>query len=209
MTDAVADIKKRPGCRLVILKGGEEIRVPTALFRLYTLKVNDPVAPENYRLLLRKSEARCALETAARILEVRDKSVEEIKNKLLSAGYSEQATQAACGKLTSAGYLNDRRYAENTLDRLSKKYGAIRLKRELRQRGVREELVEELLLRNGEDAQIEAAVLLARKALGRKPGEAKDLYRRAFSALARRGYTPEVVKSALHQVFSDFSPEEN
>ncbi|MDI9521167.1 MAG: regulatory protein RecX [Bacillota bacterium] len=203
MTDAVLEIKKRPGCKLVSLKGGEQIKVPNALFRLYTLKVNDPIDPDNYRLLLKKSEARYALETAVRILELRDKSRDEIMNKLLDAGYSEQAAQAACDKLESAGYLNDRRYAANTLERLNKKYGAIRLKQELRQRGIGEDLIEELLLDTDKDAQAEAAVRLAQKTLRGKTGEKRDLYRRAYAALARRGYTPDVVKSALQQVFSD------
>ena len=208
MTDTVLDIKKRPGCKLVSLKGGEQIKVPNALFRLYTLKVNDPIDPDNYRLLLKKSEALYALETAVSILEMRDKSRGEIMNKLLDAGYSEQAAQAACDILISAGYLNDRRYAANTLERLNKKYGAIRLKQELRQRDIGEDLIEELLLDADKDAQMEAAFLQAKKTLKGKTGEKKDLYRKAYAALARRGYTPDVVKSALLQVFSDPSSDD-
>ncbi len=203
MTDTVLDIQKRPGCKLVKLKGGEHLKVPNALFRLYTLKVNDPIDPDNYRLLLQKSEGKYALEQAVRILELRDKSRDEITKKLLDSGFSEAAAQAACQKLEDAGYLNDRRYAENTLERLGKKYGSIRLKQELRQRGIAPDLIEELMSDADKDAQVEAAIRLAQKTLRGKSGEERELYRRAYAALARRGYTPDVVKAALNQVLSD------
>ncbi len=207
MTDTIVEIVKRPGCKLVKLRGGGEIRVPNALFRLYPVKTNDPIDPDNYRVLLSKSEGRYALEQAVRILELRDKSRSEITKKLLESGFSQEAADAACEKLSTAGYLNDRRYAENTLERLGKKYGALRLKQELRQRGIAPQLIEELMAQTDKEGMLSSAILLAQKSLRGKTGEKKDIYRRVYAALARKGFTPDVVKSALQTVFTE-TPEE-
>lgn len=203
MADRVSDIFKRPGCRLVNLQSGGSFKVPTALFRVYPLKAGDEIEVSSYLSLLRASENRHALEQAVRMLEQRDRSEAELLGRLRDAGYSEASAEAARAKLAGAGYLNDRRYAATLLERLGKKYGAIRLRRELQTKGVKQEIIAELLEETEPESQMASALTQARKALRGKTGDASTLYRRAYGALARRGYPPDVVRAALAEALGE------
>ena len=200
MTDIVQEIVKRVGFKLIRLQSGDSIKVPASLFWLYPLRAKDEIDIAAYQLQLSAHENRHAIEQAVRILEMRDRSTKEIADKLLSVGYSQQVSQSVCQKLTLAGYLDDRRYAQSALDRLGKKYGAIRLRRELQMKGISPDLIAELLEERDPDMQLENAVRLAQKALRGKAGEPNALYRRMYGTLARRGYTPDLVRKALEIV---------
>lgn len=203
MTERVTDIKKRVGHRLVSLASGETLKVPHALFRLHPLKVNDEIDVMAFAQKISAEEGRYALEAAVRMLETRDRSVLEITNKLTDAGFSAKSVQQACDKLRTPGYLDDARYAQMTAKRLSKKYGAIRIRRELRNKGIEEQLIEEVLEESDTADQVETAIKIISKSYARQKGEPEARYRRAYAALARRGYTPDVVKAALDAVIAE------
>jgi regulatory protein len=200
MTDIVQEVVKRVGFKLIRLQSGDSIKVPASLFRLYPLRAKDEINVAAYQLQLGAQESRHAMEQAVRMLEMRDRSTKEIEDKLLSVGYSQQTSQYVCQKLTLAGYLDDRRYARAVLDRLGKKLGTIRLRRELQMKGISPDLTAELLEERDPDMQLESAVRLAKKALRSKASEPNVLYRRVYGMLARRGYTPDLVRKALEIV---------
>lgn len=203
MPDRVADIYKRPGCRLVSLQSGDSFKVPTALFRVYPLKAGDEIEPASYQGLIRADENRHALAQAAGMLEQRDRSRGEVFSRLRDAGYSEAAAEAACERLAKGGYLDDRRYARALVERLGKRYGALRLRRELQNKGISQALAEEMLSAADGETQLSSALAQARKALRGKAGDKAALYRRAYSALARRGYPPNLVRAALEAAFRE------
>lgn len=205
MPDRVAEIYKRPGCKLVNLQSGGSFKVPTALFRAYPLKPGDEIETGSYLRLLRQEENRHALQQAVSMLETRDRSREEILGKLTGAGYSEAAAEAACERLAKGGYLDDRRYAQALLERLGKRYGALRLKRELRLKGIQQDLIEELLTSMEEGNQLASAVAQAQKSLRGKAGDPGKMYSRAYASLARRGYPPSIVRAALEIVLKGAS----
>ena len=207
MTERVTDIKKRVGHRLVCLASGETLKVPHALFRLHPLKVNEEIELAIYAQKISAEEGRYALEAAVRMLEARDRSVLEIANKLTDAGFSAKSARQACDKLQTLGYLDDARYAQLTAKRLSKKYGAIRIRRELRNKGIQEQLIEDVLEESDTADQVEAAIKIISKSYARQKGEPEARYRRAYAALARRGYTPDVVKAALEAVIAEYEPD--
>lgn len=202
MADTVKAILQRPGSKLVTLHSGETFKVPNSLFRLFPLKPGEEVEAPVYLGKLLPQQKKHALEQAVRYLEARDRSTAELRGKLLQVGYEAEAAQAAGQFLEDAGYLDDARYAGQSLQRLGKKYGALRIRQELRQKGIDKPLIEETLSSQDEEEALQTAVGLAQKAArGRQdPGTA---YRRAYGMLARRGFPPPLVKKALALVFTD------
>ncbi|NLX83464.1 MAG: regulatory protein RecX [Clostridiales bacterium] len=207
MLEQITDIKKRVGHRLVLLASGEALTVPHALFRLHPLKVNEEIDVQAYAQIISAAEGRFALEAAVRMLETRDRSHQEIINKLTEFGFSPKSAEQACIKLQTLGYLDDARYAQMTAKRLGKKYGAIRIRRELRNKGIEEQLIEKVLQESDEEDQLAAAISIISKSYARSKGEPQARYRRAYAALARRGYPPEVVKAALDAVIAEIDLE--
>lgn len=202
MNDVVAEILRRPGCRVIRLQGGGSLTVPNTLFRQSPLLVGRPVDPAAWRSAVSAQESRFALETAVRMLEVRDRSSTEIYNKLKALGYSEEAVEGAVAKLTSAGYLDDSRFARDYLTRIGRKYGTIRIRQEMGRKGIPREMIDELLLEQDRDEMLDTAVILAQGALRGKTKEPSALYRRAYGILARRGFPPDIVRKAIELVFS-------
>ena len=199
MTDIVIEIIKRPGCRLIRLEGGSSFKVPYALFMSKPLKVGDALEPEAYRQFMGAIENRVALEQAARMLEMRDQSVAGLTEKLSSYGYSPAAAQYAAGRLTKAGYLDDRRYADSLIMRYSLKYGAFRIRQELARKGIQRELILELMAQQDQGAALQAALKLVKKSMRNKAGDPRALHRKIFAALARRGFSPDIINQALSQ----------
>lgn len=203
MTDQVAEVLRRPACRLVRFQRGDSLLVPWMLFRLFPLHQGEPVDVADYREKLASQQNRFALEQAVRLLEVKDRSQMEIQRKLTAQGYSPHSIRLAIEKLKTTGYLNDSRFAQNTLERLGKKYGPLRLKQELMHKGIDEAQIEEALMEQGPEAYLQTAITWAKKAHKRqKESDPKVMYRKLYATLARRGYPPETVKKALAAVLA-------
>jgi regulatory protein len=142
-------------------------------------------------------EDQQAIERAVRALARRDYSVASIKAKLQRAGISESAQAAAIRRLERAGYLDDARYAHDRAAVLgSRGYGNERIRAELAAGGIEEDVVDAALA--GLEPETERALREAAKAGG-------DV--RALRALARRGFSAEVLERVAAGVVADDRPE--
>jgi len=147
------------------------------------------------------------LEAAARFLEVRARSVAEVRRRLGQAGYRSDLVEGAIGRLTELGMLDDATFARawiESRDR-ARPRGEIALRRELALKGVDRAVVDELLeeRRDHGDAvaggvDLAAAErLLARheRALARET-DPRSRRRRAYALLARNGFDPSTSSAA-------------
>jgi regulatory protein len=164
------------------------------------------------------------LEAAARYLEVRPRSVEEVRRRLRDAGYRDDLIDGAIERLAALGYLDDAAFARawvESRDR-ARPRGARALRNELRRKGVPAEDVDAALAAReatttgtaedgatlrpaaGERAASkssdeEAAVRLLARRCGPLLREADPRRRRAkaYSLLARNGFDPDVCRDAV------------
>jgi regulatory protein len=148
------------------------------------------------------------LEAAARFLEVRARSVIEVRRRLGQAGYRADLVEGAIERLTELGMLDDATFARawiESRDR-ARPRGEIALRRELALKGVDRALVDELLAERrdvGETAEgggvdlAAAERLLARheRALARET-DPRSRRRRAYALLARNGFDPATCSAA-------------
>jgi regulatory protein len=199
MIDLVTEVIKRPGCRLIRLEGGDSFKIPYALFMSSPLKAGDSIDLETYRLALGGIENRVALAQAARMLEMGDQSVAGLAEKLSGYGYSQTAAHYVVSHLKEAGYLDDRRYAEGLIRLYSQKYGSFRIRQELARKGIQSELTHELIAKQDGGQTLQTALKLAQKTMHGKPGDPKVMARKVYTALARRGFPPDVINKALSQ----------
>lgn len=145
------------------------------------------------------------LAAAARFLEVRPRSVAEVRRRLRSAGYSGALVEGAVERLVELGFLDDAAFARawvESRDR-ARPRGERALRVELRQKGVGRAETDEALgeRRDGVEAgdgagsadEAAAERLLARRAsqLGRVP-DPRVRRQRAYALLARNGFDPGV-----------------
>jgi regulatory protein len=156
------------------------------------------------------------LDAAARFLEARPRSEDEVRRKLLRLGYPAPLVDEAVGRLLSVGYLDDDAFARSWVasrDR-ARPRGEHALRRELGQKGVDRSLIDEVLGERRDEAaasgdgaadpdQAAAERLLARK-MGPILREADPRRRlqRAYALLARSGFAPDVCSSVARQALA-------
>jgi regulatory protein len=168
------------------------------------------------------------LNAAARFLEVRSRSVGEVRRHLTQAGYRAELAEAAVVRLTELGMLDDATFARmwvESRDRARPRSEAA-LRRELALKGIDRELAAEVLSERrsgGEDAlrvsdgggagdgdaQRDGPDLAAAERLLRKRGRALERIadprarrQRAYALLARNGFDPEVCREATNRLFA-------
>lgn len=110
-----------------------------------------PLAPADPAALVAEVRGR-----ALKLLAVREHSRLELARKLAARGYPAAAIDAALDALAAAGLLNEQRLlAAYVADRLEKGFGPLRIRRELREKGLADADITPHL-------DLDEAVLLAR-----------------------------------------------
>ena len=136
-------------------------------------------------------------EAAARMLSRRPLSCKGLGDKLLEKGFPEPEVAETLQWLEALGYLDDREYAQWVIRSYrSRGYGPMRMRQELKRRGVSQELCEELLSECGENGEAIDAFL--KKKL-RGPAADKRELKRAADALVRRGFSYEEIRLGLRR----------
>jgi regulatory protein len=129
---------------------------------------------------------------ALRFLVRREHSRMELVRKLAPHAESEAALNAVVDLLQSKKHLSDERFAEERARSLSRKYGTARIRQDLKERGVADEIIE----RVSADGDLERArAILSRKY--RIPATTREEQAKRARFLQSRGFTYEVIRSVL------------
>jgi regulatory protein len=162
------------------------------------------------------------LNAAARFLELRSRSVDEVRRHLTAAAFPGPLVEVAVARLLELGMLDDRAFARawvESRDR-ARPRGEHALRHELALKGIDRETVEEVLAeRRGASAQVEpggseADSLAAERLLARRGAalariaDARQRRARAYALLARSGFGPDVCREVSSGFVGAASEEE-
>ena len=129
---------------------------------------------------------------ALRHLVRREHSRAELARKVAPHAESPEALEALLDQLLSRKHLSDERYAEERARTLSRKYGAAKIRRDLKAKGVPDELVD----RVSSEGELERArAILSRKYRG--PATAREERARRARFLQGRGFSYDTIRRAL------------
>lgn len=190
---------RRRGLTQLYIDGEAAVKIDTETFLLSKLKPGDQLTDEQLHELIKASDARRANEKALYLLEYRSHSKAELTEKIARTAASKEAAQAAAERMEELGLIDDDKYARNFARELflRKRYGPMRVKQELRRKGIDGELIEELLeeYSAGETFLENMRAILERKYSGWQEDERTR--RRAFGALQRMGYSYEQIREGM------------
>ena len=204
MPPVVTEVKKLNGCRQIAFEDGTSLRVPEAMYWDFRVRAGDPVDRVHYEKQLAAHYEEYALDRAGRALAARDMTEAQLEKKLLTAAYPEKTVAKVMEMLTRYDFVSDERYAERYVSGRSSRYGRSRILRELRFKGVSEETAKEAVEGLPEEDEREAALRQARKLCARRDLADPAERRKAAAALARRGFSWDIVSAVL----SELSDEE-
>jgi regulatory protein len=148
------------------------------------------------------------LNAALRFLEVRSRSVAEVRRRLAQAGYRDELINGAIDRLLELGVLDDETFARLWLESRdrARPRGERALRQELAQKGVERRLVDRLLdERKAEDGAEERDVTAAlsllerqRRSLDRETDPRRRRHK-AYALLARNGFDAETCGDAIRR----------
>jgi regulatory protein len=129
---------------------------------------------------------------ALRLLVRREHSRAELVGKLAPHAESDAALNAVVDLLLSKKQLSDERFAEERARSLSRKYGAAKIRQDLKERGIADEIAE----RVSADGDLDRArAILSRKY--RVPATTREEHAKRARFLQSRGFSYEVIRSVL------------
>ena len=145
----------------------------------------DPVKPDNRELLSR----------ALALLARRDLGRAEFVGKLIAAGFDKSDVDGAADWYLAQGFLNETRYVEGAARRLSAKYGASRVAHSLRDKGVTDEAIGEVLPAL-KDSELERARAIWSRKFHNPPADASEKSKHV-RFLQSRGFSYDTIKRVI------------
>ena len=144
----ITDIQpRRRRLSQLYIDGEAAVKVDTETLLKSGLAPGDEIDDEQLHALLQDSAAHRAEEKALYLLEHRAHSKKELEDKITRAEFDRDAARRAAEHMEELGLVDDEQYARRLAQELfeRRKFGARRVKQELRQKGIADDLIEAAL----------------------------------------------------------------
>ena len=144
-----------------------------------------------------RDDVNVARDTAVRLLARREHSTDELRRKLKRRGYGEATINQVVATLRESESVSDARFAESFARvRSERGQGPLRIRAELRQRGVTDVMVDEVLTTTSQ-YWLERAQRARAKRFGDVAPATRDDWNRQARFLAQRGFPADLIYRAL------------
>jgi regulatory protein len=174
-----------------------------------TLRKGQQLTESEIDELRQKDAVVKAVDYAANLLSYRPRSTKEIRERLLKHSFNDVVADAAIEKLLGLGYLDDRAFARFWIEDRNrfKPLGRRALSFELRNKGIEQAIIQELLeeIVDEGDGAYEAALKRVRQMRGTTKREFKQ---KIGAFLQRRGFGYEAVNGALTQLIQELADDD-
>lgn len=144
---------------------------------------------------------------ALRLIELKPRSVHEIRDKLAKKGVDKGEVERIVSELQTIGLLDDVKFARDWIENRQhfRPMGVIRLRQELFAKGIDRETVDQAISDYKSNAdEFPAALDLARRKIRLLSKlDANAAKRRLAGFLARRGYGPSIVARVLKELLKE------
>ena len=153
----------------------------------------------DFQQLIRACQFPRALKHSVSLLARRPYSKKEIISRLIRLRYTAEVAELVVNKLEKENILNDEDFCEEwTSFRLSQHYGFEMIRRELKLKGISDEIITDVFNRRDTDEEFENALKLAAKTW-KKISRGTDIRRnrqKVIASLVRKGYDWNTAKTA-------------
>ncbi len=143
-----------------------------------------------------------ALAYTLKLLSKKDYSEYEIRQKLISREYDQTQVEKVITFLRSKLFLDDKKFAQNYYKNHLQR-GTLRIRFELRQKGISDEIITELISSIDNDDQLKKAKEVALKWVknkGNKYQESYKLKQNLLAKLSRQGFEYDVIIEAIEDL---------
>ena len=187
----------------VVLEDGISFPLYAGEIRRYRIEQDGELSEQELSLILDEVVTRRAKLRCLNLLRSMDRTEAQLRERLSRDGYPGVITDRAIAYASSFHYIDDRRYAENYIRQQSGKKSRRQILYALMQKGIRKELVSEIMesffseADGSEDPDASVIRSLARKRHFDPDTADEDQSRRFIQYLMRRGFRLPEIREAL------------
>ncbi|MCC8068430.1 MAG: recombination regulator RecX [Ruminococcus sp.] len=180
----------------ISLGNDEKVYINGEIILQYGLKTNMEISVERLNEVIHADTFRKAKERALYLLDYKDYSYVQLYEKL-EANYPQDICLEVLSNLVNIGIIDDNRYAKNLAERLilGKKYGSYRAIKELKLKGIDDDLAQEIVSKY-EDTELERLESLINGKYARYLNDDKGI-NKVKNALVRLGYSYDIINQVL------------
>ena len=162
------------------------------------LKVGMEIDENKLSELILEDEKGKALAKAVKYIGSNLKTEKQLRDYLKKKEYNSATIDYVMDKLKEYDYLNDENFAKAYILTYSKKYGKLKLKSQLKMKGIKDSVIENLL----EDVQSDSIDLVAKKYMKNKELTYENL-QKLMRFLYSRGYEFDDINSCVNRLKGD------
>lgn len=201
----VTGIEESRGRVTIYVDGVSFLKIKKKEFDDLPVSQGEDLDEEEYLNRLCARQAKPAYEAALDLLTARDMTAHDLKSALRRRGFQEAVAESTCERLVENRLIDDARYAQRYVElRQDSAIGRYAMKRKLRAKGIDEGIAEDALEVLDDESQLASAKELAQKLVRKYAGDEPYARRGKLSqALARRGYSWDIVKEAVDTAVAD------
>lgn len=168
------------------------------------LKVGQEISEKEIEKLVFENETNKLMEKALRFLSFRPRSEREVKDHLKKKSQlsSDEIIDGVLSRLKHLGYINDLEFVRWWIEQRQahSPRGAQLIKSELYQKGIAQEIVDQVLPED-EKGEVEQALKTAKKKLrAYQKLDSREFKQKMGQYLARKGFDWETIKEALNRL---------
>ena len=171
--------------------------IPAELVYLEHLKTGLEIDETDLKKIIFENEKSKAMSRVTKYIGSSLKTQKQIRDYLRKKEYSDDTIEFVMSKLVEYNYIDDKKYAQAYVLTYGKKYGKLKLKSQLKVKGVSEEIIECVL----EDNKVESIESVASKYLKNKV-MSYEVSQKLFRFLYSRGYEFDEINSYINKLKS-------
>ena len=168
----------------------------------YNLKTDVEYDEDNLKKIKAENDEKVSFDMAVGYIEKYRVSEKGIKDYLKKKGFEEKTIQETLKKLKDYNLINDEVFAREYFLTLSNSKGKIAIANKLREKGIKQEIINSLLENVDENEEIEKATTIAEKFVKNRENTPKNK-QKCLAHLVYKGYDFSVAQQATKNAFSN------
>jgi len=202
-------VKKDEKNVTVHFDNGEVLFLAVDIFYKSGLKKNDEISDDRFSSLIKENRLFHIKQKAFLYLGRRHHSASELRIKLKQKGYDTELINEVIEDLKNKNYLNDKEFAKMFVEEKIKLklWGEQKLRSELIKRGIKSEIISDVLRDIiSDEVQLNNALILATKkydTLRKRRIDEKTLKQKLITFLNSRGYNFDVIKEICDELIKE------
>ncbi len=199
-------VKKGKGDVTIHFDDDTKLFLAVEVFLKSGLKKNDEISDDRFTFLIEENKKFHIKQRAFRLLGRRQHSIAELRLKLWNKDYNKKLIDEIIEQLVASNYLNDKEFANTFIEEKlrAKKWSERRLKGELIKKGIKPDIISEVLgqkvstIDNFNNAHIVAKKKY--ESLKKREFEPREIKNKLSTFLLSRGFDYETVKEVCEKI---------